>query len=412
MLIKLKRWLIRAVIAIAVMLLVFFIGANQYRMQWWPFGEGYFDTLDMDEQIPDSKKTEIRSVFGTLDLQVFHIPGDDAFPSGPFEILGDDHYLFITKCGDANFTVVDGDRLRITKRTSLAIPVQGEERTENLVYCRDMSGVKDSLLLGNRLLVSHTVWDPENNGARLAISEFSFDKSNAEIVYKRQVFLSNPAIKEPFLGHQAGGKLALGADDNELFFAVGDFSKPDSVQDMSTSLGKLIRINLKTLQHEIYASGLRSPSGGLFYDRGTGELWESEHGPKGGDEINFIKQGKNYGWPLVSYGTLYERDGMGNYYGHKFNAHEGFEKPAFTFVPSIGLGPIYKYPKSGRNEYWENDFFVSGMASMTLYHMKKEGERIVYAEPVLNGYRIRAFKIDADGRFFIKTDHNQFLISE
>ena len=81
-------------------------------------------------------------------------------------------------------------------------------------------------------------------------------------------------------------------------------------------------------------------------------------------------------------------------------------------MPSIGVGSIARYPKSGRNAYWENSFFVAGMATTTLYHMKKEGHRLVYAEPVLSGYRIRVVKIDADGRFYLKTDHNQLLMSE
>jgi len=114
----------------------------------------------------------------------------------------------------------------------------------------------------------------------------------------------------------------------------------------------------------------------------------------------------------VSYGTIYERDGMGNYYGNKFNSHEGYEKPAMTFVPSIGIGPIAKYASTGKNDYWDNDLFVAGMASLTLYRIKREGNQLVYAEPVLNGYRIRAMEIDEHGNFYIRTDHNQFLMSE
>ncbi|OAM51495.1 glucose sorbosone dehydrogenase [Methylovorus sp. MM2] len=404
------KWLAAIIIAVVV----FFIGANHYRMQFWPFGEGYFDTLDMEEVIPDSKTAKILSVFGSLDLKVFDIPSDDDFPSGPFEILGNDRFLFITKCGGVYFTQLENDHLRLINRDKGLVrnTVSGQDETDDLVYCKDMSGVKDSLLVNNVLYVSHTIWDSESNGARLAVSEFDLDRDNLKLSFKRQIFLSKPAIKEPFLGHQAGGRLVIGENSQTLYLAVGDFAKPDGVQDMATSLGKLIQINLKTLESEIYATGLRSPSGGLYFDKDTAELWESEHGPKGGDEVNLLKRDKNYGWPIVSYGTLYERDGMGNYYGHKFNNHEGYEKPIFTFVPSIGIGPIVKYPKTGRNEYWENDFFVAGMASMTLYRMKKEGERIVYAEPVLNGYRIRAIKIDPDGRFYIKTDHNQFLISD
>ena len=86
--------------------------------------------------------------------------------------------------------------------------------------------------------------------------------------------------------------------------------------------------------------------------------------------------------------------------------------PAMTFVPSIGVGPIARYPASGKNEYWENDYFVAGMVAMSLLRVRKEGERLVYAEPVLKGYRIRAIKFDQHGNFYLKTDHDQLLLSD
>jgi len=238
------------------------------------------------------------------------------------------------------------------------------------------------------------------------------DIENSEVSFDREIYISRPAIKEPILGHQVGGKLALGENERTLYLSLGDFSKPDRVQDKTTSLGKVVRIDLQRLNAEVYASGFRSPSGGLFYDRESNELWLTDHGPRGGDEINLIKRGKNYGWPSVSYGTIYERDGIGGYYGNKFNSHEGYEKPQMTFLPSIGIGPLVKYPSTGRNDFWDNDLFVAGMGNTTLYRIRKEGTSLVYAEPVLNGYRIRAIQIDQNGTFYLKTDHNQLLISE
>jgi len=287
-----------------------------------------------------------------------------------------------------------------------------ESSSKKVVYCKELSGVKDSIIIKNSIFIAYTTWDEQNNGARLAVSEFDLDLVNSEVTFKREIYLSRPAIKEPFLGHQVGGKLAMGENENTLYLAIGDFSKPDKVQDKTTSLGKVIKIDLKSLNAEVFATGFRSPSGGLFYDHDTNELWLDDHGPRGGDEINLVKRGKNYGWPIVSYGTIYERDGIGGYYGNKFNNHEGYEKPAMTFVPSIGIGPIAKYASTGKNDYWDNDYFVAGMGSMTLLRIRKEGSSLVYAEPVLTGYRIRSLKIDPDGTFYLKTDHNQLLISD
>lgn len=368
--------------------------------------------------VPESSDPiKITSTFGTHDLKLYKLPFEDKYPTGPFERLENNHFLFITKCGDVYFTKLENEFQIIKPMKHLTKFIPGGETSESeshvkdVVYCKDLSGVKDSLLINNALFVAYTTWDETFNGARLAVSEFELDFENGDIIFKREIYLSRPAIKEPLLGHQVGGKMVLGENNHTLFLSIGDFSKPERVQDNTTSIGKVIKIDLQRLNAEVFSTGLRSPSGGLYYDRTTNELWLSEHGPRGGDEINLIKKGKNYGWPIVSYGTIYERDGMGNYYGNKFNSHEGYEKPAMTFVPAVGLGPLAKYPDTGKNDYWENDYFVAGMANLTLYRIKKEGTNLVYAEPVLNGYRFRAIKIDAQGNFYMKTDHNQFLIS-
>ncbi|WP_020167173.1 MULTISPECIES: PQQ-dependent sugar dehydrogenase [Methylotenera] len=383
---------------------------------------------DIDSNLPtllmtDAPKIEkepvrIQSVFGTSNLKEFSLPFEDGYPMGPFEKLDEAQYLFISKCGDIHFAKLDSEIVLTKTGKKLSKFIPGNEKStvesdaKNVVYCRDLSGVKDSLLINNSLFVAYTVWDDQFNGVRLAVSEFELDKEAHELIFKREIYLSRPAIKEPILGHQVGGKLAVGENDHILYLSIGDFSKPERVQDNTTSIGKVIRIDLKRLNAEVFASGLRSPSGGLMYDRESNELWLTEHGPRGGDEINLIKRNKNYGWPIVSYGTIYERDGMGNYYGNQFNSHEGYEKPVMTFLPSIGIGPIAKYASTGKNDYWDNNYFFAGMASKTLYRAKKEGANFVYAEPVLTGYRIRALKIDPQGVFYIRTDDNQFLISE
>lgn len=359
---------------------------------------------------PSAEPVKISSVFGTQPLKTYKLPFEDVYPTGSFELLPDERFLFIGKCGDVYFARLESEFKLLAEPQSLTKPAQEGERP--VVYCKDSSGFKDSLLLGNTLFVAYTTWDAENNGARMAVTEYELDADGLGLTFKREIFLSTPAVKEPLLGLQTGGKLALGENDQTLYLSVGDFSRPEKVQDKTSTIGKVIRIDLRKPESEIFATGIRSPSGGLLYDRASNELWLTEHGPRGGDEINLIKRGKNYGWPAVSYGTIYERDGMGSYYGNKFNTHEGFEKPSMTFVPSIGIGPIAKYPPTGKNDYWDNDYFVAGMGSTTLYRVRKEGTNLVYAEPVLSGYRIRAMKIDKDGRFYLKTEHNQLLISE
>jgi aldose sugar dehydrogenase len=377
------------------------------------------DAREADKEAnKEPEPPKISSVFGTQTLKVYKLPFEDQYPSGPFERLDKHLFLFISKCGDVYF-VRQNEQMELVKPgKQLAKYIPGgetsadESSSKQLVYCKELSGVKDSLLIGKTLYVAYTAWDENANGVRLAVSEFAVDVENSEVSFDREIYLSRPAIKEPILGHQVGGKLAVGENERTLYLSLGDFSKPDRVQDKTTSLGKVMRIDLQRLNTEVFATGFRSPSGGLFYDKESNELWLTDHGPRGGDEINLIKRGKNYGWPIVSYGTIYERDGMSGYYGNKFNSHEGYEKPLMTFVPSIGIGPLAKYPTTGRNDFWDNDFFVAGMGNTTLYRVRREGTTLVYAEPVLSDYRIRAIQIDPNGTFYLKTDSNQLLISE
>jgi len=374
------------------------------------------EEAEQGKKAPEAPR--ISSVFGTQALKVYQLPFEDGYPTGPFERLDKHLFLFISKCGDVYFVQQNETMDLVKPAQPLAKFIPGGETSDDessskqLVYCKELSGVKDSLLIGKTLYVAYTAWDDVANGVRLAVSEFEVDVENSEVRFDREIYISRPAIKEPILGHQVGGKLVLGENDRTLYLSIGDFSKPERVQDKTTSLGKVIRISLQQLNAEVYATGFRSPSGGLFYDRESNELWLTDHGPRGGDEINLVKRGKNYGWPIVSYGTIYERDGMSGYYGNKFNSHEGYEKPSMTFVPSIGIGPLAKYPPSGRNDFWDNDFFVAGMGNSTLYRVRKEGTNLVYAEPVLSDYRIRAIQIDQNGTFYLKTDQNQLLISE
>lgn len=181
---------------------------------------------DIDSNLPtllmtDAPKIEkepvrIQSVFGTSNLKEFSLPFEDGYPMGPFEKLDEAQYLFISKCGDIHFAKLDSEIVLTKTGKKLSKFIPGNEKStvesdaKNVVYCRDLSGVKDSLLINNSLFVAYTVWDDQFNGVRLAVSEFELDKEAHELIFKREIYLSRPAIKEPILGHQVGGKLAVG----------------------------------------------------------------------------------------------------------------------------------------------------------------------------------------------------------
>jgi len=155
---------------------------------------------------------------------------------------------------------------------------------------------------------------------------------------------------------------------------------------------------------EIWSYGHRNPQG-LAYDRATNTLWETEHGPQGGDELNVIEKGKNYGWPVIGYGANYT---LGTEI-HAARNKEGMEQPKAYFVPSIGISGLMLYT-GDRFPNWKGNAFVGGMAGnyRQLVRFSLNGPVVTNRQPLLVGeYRIRDVRQGPDGLVYIAVD-NQF----
>ncbi len=201
--------------------------------------------------------------------------------------------------------------------------------------------------------------------------------------------------------------------DTHLLAVIGDHGGTEIVGGVGTAmdpnwdLGKLLRIDLGTGDSEIVSSGLRNPQG--FARDAQGTLWESEHGPRGGDELNILVPGANYGWPVVTYGTQYERR---DYPGNPVQGwHEGYQKPVHVWVPSIGVSSIV-FSDSEEFPLWRGDLLITGLADRILYRARIQDDRVVYVEPIAIGQRIRDMVELSDGTIALLTDddaHVMFL---
>jgi cytochrome c2 len=215
----------------------------------------------------------------------------------------------------------------------------------------------------------------------------------------------------PFTGHFGGGRMAM-RDDDTLVLGVGDFgfngvASPRMIsQDMSASYGKSILIHIKDRSSEIFTSGNRNPQG--MYIDPKHNIWETEHGPQGGDELNLLKQGLNYGWPIVTYGTDYGTFAWP--LNPKQGDHEGFEAPFFAWVPSLGVSDLIGVE---RNLFpvWQGDLLVSSLNYRRLYRLRIRNERVVYEEPIEIGMRIRDITEGSDGRIVLWADDDDAIIS-
>ncbi|EZP54348.1 PQQ-dependent sugar dehydrogenase [Sphingomonas sp. RIT328] len=216
-----------------------------------------------------------------------------------------------------------------------------------------------------------------------------------------------------------GSRLAF---DREGFLYVSlaeRFYSPyrDEAQSLYSWLGKILRVDTdgkpapgnpyatnqnaeNSTRPEIWSYGQRNPQGLAFHPE-TGDLWDGEHGPQGGDEINLIRRGANYGWPLVAYGTNY--DGTPIYGGR--SQLEGTEQPRYYWDPAIGPGGMDFYSGSLIPE-WKNNLFVAALAGQHLARLVIQGDKIVGEERLLQDQhqRIRDVKTGPDGALWVITD--------
>lgn len=212
-------------------------------------------------------------------------------------------------------------------------------------------------------------------------------------------------------GIQAGGKLLLDGADH-LLFAIGDNAwyewqvlqttgswqrAPDV--DPNTHLGKVVRIALASGKANTIAEGFRNPQG-FARDKG-GNVWLTEHGPLGGDELNLVKPDLDFGWPYVTYGVLY-----GNRiwpFNRVQGDHSGFEEPVYSWIPSIGVSSLIA-ADSRDVPLWQGDMLIALLRANSLFRVRLRQERVVYFERIPIGERIRDITQTADGRIALLMD--------
>ena len=262
--------------------------------------------------------------------------------------------------------------------------------------------------------VSYFHWDTQRKGKALRIARMrvaSLDALGGERDWQ-VIYESSPRVEFGEYPHTSmksnhtggrmviskNGKLLLGTGDQQLDGVLYPLS---ASQDGTVAYGKIIEIDLESIEARIFAKGIRNPQG-LLIDT-EGRIWETEHGPRGGDELNLIEQGENYGWPDVSYGTgrmvWLPKPGEGR--------HVGFRAPVYAWVPSIGISNLIQI--GSQPLQWSGDFLVSSLKGVTLFRLRVIEGRVVVSEPIQIGQRVRDLQQLDDGRILILADDARFV---
>lgn len=247
------------------------------------------------------------------------------------------------------------------------------------------------------------------NGTSVARGRLSEDASRVDSV--QVIFRQLPSWESR--GH-FGSRLVFDRQ-GRLFVTLGDRQRPEPrqlAQDLSTHIGKIVRINVdggapednpfagrSDVRAEIWSYGHRNVQGADLHPA-TGELWAIEHGPRGGDELNIVRAGLNYGWPIIGYGEDYNGQPI-----VEGSAREGMEQPVYYWDPVIAPGDMDFY--RGALFPWQGDILIAGLGSEALVRLAIDGERVTSEEQFELGVgRIRDIAESEDGALWIVTDEN------
>ena len=255
----------------------------------------------------------------------------------------------------------------------------------------------------------------EGNSATTALARARLDGKTLKDL--QEIFVAENWSTSPT---NFGGRMVFGRD-GMLYLAVGERQEQDRAQNTMLHGGKVLRLdeNGKAPRDnpfvgktgylpEIYSVGHRSPQGLVFHPV-TGDLWENEHGPLGGDEINIVRAGKNYGWPLVTYGKNYDGTIVTD-----FSSRDGYESPFMFWVPSIAISGLSFYT-GDKLAAWKGNAFVGSMMegrTRATGHVQRitfaENGQPIQREPILAQLRqrIRDVRSGPDGLLYVLTDQN------
>jgi glucose/arabinose dehydrogenase len=253
-------------------------------------------------------------------------------------------------------------------------------------------------------LVYLTYSEPGEGGASTAVARGKLGESGLDGV--EVIFRQEPKVQG---GNHFGSRLAF-SPDGKLFVTLGERFTFAPAQDLTNDLGKIVRINpdgsvpkdnpfvgRTDARPEIWSYGHRNPQGAAIHPE-TGKLWETEFGPRGGDELNIPQAGANYGWPVVSWGNHYTGEDIPDP-----PTHPEFADAIYHWNPVISPSGITFYTANAIPA-WKGNLLIAGLSEQAIVRLTLDGEKVVGEERIPMGARIRDVAQGPDGAVYALTD--------
>ena len=279
------------------------------------------------------------------------------------------------------------------------------------VFAQGQGGLLDVALepeFADSRMVYLSYAEPGEGGAGTAVARGRLNAARTALEDVQVIFRQQPKVS----GSAHFGSRLVFARDGTLFVTMGERFKFEPAQDLSSHLGKIVRINRdgsvprdnpfvgrSDARPEIWSYGHRNSQGAALNPR-TGVLWEIEHGPRGGDELNIPEGGRNYGWPLVSWGVHYNGQEI-----PKPPTRPDLAQPIYYWNPVISPSGMAFYT-ANTFPAWHGNLLLGGLSSQAVTRLTLEGDRVTAEERIPIGARVRDVRQGPDGAVYVLTDES------
>lgn len=386
----------------------------------------------------DEHERSVVAAAGAYTVRIRHHPGVGPGPSngGGIALAGGGRLIASSSLGELYDVRRTGGSLRL-EPLALPSPVNRDDFIEDNSaaaarrHFRVMDLLVDTMAIPPRLLMSHYAWNREDRCVSIRVSTTVLpderEPGNGDFGGSgdsggesgegewETLFDSRPCLPfgpaDTMLSNHAGGSM-VPAPGGGLLVTVGDMGHsgseggPVPPQDDEADHGKILHVRPDGAV-EIHSRGHRNAEG-LVVGR-DGSMWSTEHGPRGGDELNLVVAGGNYGWPHATYGTQPDQSPVP--LADHTRDHGPYEEPVFVWIPSVGISGLTELQGHAFPD-WEGDLFIASLTGRTLFRTRVRSGRVVYAEPVWIGHRVRDLVETADGVLVLHTDEGELITME